>query len=99
MATNRSYGTRGENRGEGLKPELSPYPISFESEIVAEKTAVTTVRRIGYVAMKAHEALEAALISSGYQRLASDLRNSLKPLCDALMHFTIEVEQETDDVL
>jgi len=50
-------------------------------------TVVTVVRRLGYVLLQALEASEKDLADAGYGATAETLRDELKPLCDALLHF------------
>lgn len=59
------------------------------------KTVITVVRRLGLVLLKAHEICEADLIAAGFKDTAAVLRDELKPLIDALIHF--DVERGDDD--
>jgi len=59
-------------------------------------TANTAIRRYGYIGAVMFEALVAASIREGHQREAEELGNQLKPLIDALCHFTLELELEHD---
>lgn len=63
-------------------------------------TVVTVVRRLGHVLMKAHEVAEKDLIAHGFQATAEELRNGIKPLYDAMLHFEAgtQVELVLDDV-
>lgn len=68
-------------------------------------TVVTVVRRLGHVLMTAHQVAEKDLIAHGFQATAEELRNSLKPLYDAMLHFeapeqvelSFDVSRETGD--
>jgi len=60
-------------------------------------TVVTVVRRLGYVLLQALEASEQDLVKAGYGATAETLRDELKPLCDALLHFEAPKQQELFD--
>lgn len=64
-------------------------------------TVVTVVRRLGFVLGKAHELCESDLIRNGFHETAEVLRDELKPLIDALVHFEVtprgDVSRETRD--
>jgi len=67
-------------------------PADLLEEKVA--TVITVVRRLGYVLGKAHEACEADLIAAGFIQTATVLRDDLKPLVDALLHFSADAQTE-----
>lgn len=50
----------------------------------------TVVRRIGFVAQKAHETMMSNLIAAGNDELAENLNDALKPAVDYLLHFEME---------
>lgn len=51
----------------------------------------SVVRRLGFVAVKTFETIQGNLISSGQEQLAETLNDVLKPLCDMLLHFELEM--------
>jgi len=57
-------------------------------------TVVTVVRRLGFILLQALEASEKDLADAGYGATAETLRDELKPLCDALLHFEAPRQQE-----
>lgn len=58
----------------------------------------TIVRRLGYVAVKAHEACMANLIEAGNEELASAFNDAFKPVCDWLLHFELDRQLTLPDV-
>jgi len=60
------------------------------------RTATIVVRRLGFVLGAAHEQCERSLLEKGLHETASVLRDSLKPLVDALIHFEVERTGEED---
>lgn len=58
---------------------------------------VTTVRRLGFVLVKAFEIMQGNLIRHKSYELAERLNDTLKPLADMLAHFELETEEESDD--
>lgn len=83
----RTDGSRRERRM-GPKGALSALELKVA-------TVVTVVRRLGFVLLQALEASERDLADAGYGATAELLRDELKPLCDALLHF--EGVREKDD--
>lgn len=54
-----------------------------------EKTAVTVVRRLGYVALKIHHTVMNDLIAVGDQQGAERFNNAFKPMVDYLLSFEL----------
>lgn len=82
----RNYGSKDRTRG--------ARPASRIEQDTA--VAVTVIRRMGFVLGRAHEVMESQLLDRGLHETASVLRDSLKPLIDALIHFEL-VERSEDD--
>jgi len=59
-------------------------------------SANTAIRRYGYVGAVMYTAMVNAAIREGHEREAEELGNQLKPLIDALCHFTLELELDTE---
>lgn len=63
----------------------------------------TIVRRLGFVAHKAHEAAMSNLLRNSDSNLAELFNDAFKPVVDYLLHFELEGvrftgdEEETDD--
>lgn len=55
----------------------------------------TIVRRLGFVALKAHETMMSNLLADKKASLAEALNDALKPIVDALLHF--ELPEGEDD--
>lgn len=51
---------------------------------------VTTVRRLGYVALRVHEVVMGQLISTDRHELAEQFNDLFKPLADLLIHFELK---------
>lgn len=69
---------------------------SFPS--VADPAVINTVvRRLGVVALRVFETIQANLVSNGREQYAEALNDSLKPLVDLLLHFDIGSETEVSD--
>jgi len=60
------------------------------------RTVVTVVRRLGVVLGRAHDICERDLLSSGFHETAAALRDELKPLIDALVHFDASSSEGED---
>lgn len=89
MKTNKVYPKR-ENRGgrEGTPPFRLPNSFSTTS-------AVSSVRRLGYVAAKMHESIMSALLNAD-DASAESFNDAFKPFVDGLLNFDVESE-EVDD--
>lgn len=74
-----------KNRGERM-----PTRASAESAQATVRAVRAVVRRLGVVLGAAHQAAESEMIRLGMIDTAGELRNSLKPLIDALVHFEVE---------
>lgn len=82
----------GSRKGKRMGPQgaLS----ALETKVA---TVVTVVRRLGHVLMKAHEVAEKDLIEHGFHETAAELRDAVKPLYDAMLHFEAPAQQEMWD--
>lgn len=62
---------------------------------------VTTVRRMGYIAVKMHEVIMGGLVRDGKEALAEQFNDVFKPLADMLLHFeldpTVERKESKED--
>lgn len=56
---------------------------------MTERQLETVVRRLGYVASKAHEQMMRNLVESRQAELAEDFNDAFKPVVDFLLHFTV----------
>jgi len=82
MAERRVHGSRQSTR------ERSSLGASAAAEVAV---ATTVVRRLGYVAVKAHEALMSNLIHKGCSDVAEAFNDAFKPLVDAMLNFEMHV--------
>lgn len=80
---------RGETREERIA-RASAASLLAEREATV-RAVQSIVRRLGVVLGAAHAAAESELIRHGMVETAEELRNGLKPLIDALVHFEVEV--------
>lgn len=62
----------------------------------AAQIAVTVVRRLGFAASKAHQALMSSLLRNDPEA-AEAFNNAFKPLVDLMVHFELPVQQELFD--
>lgn len=94
---NRIYpdGKRMGRASAGLLPETVPQGGTVSRE-TGFATANTAIRRYGYIGAVMFEALVSAAIREGHQVEAEELGNQLKPLIDALCHFTLVIEHDTE---
>lgn len=53
-------------------------------------TIITTIRRMGYILVKAHEVIMGKLIAQDEHELAERVNDTLKPLADLLLHFELD---------
>jgi len=74
------YGSRGDRRAEGESAQV--------------RTIRNIVRRMGVVLGAALDACISELISHNMVATAETLRDDLKPLVDALVHFNVEDARE-----
>jgi len=73
------------DHGRGSASSLS----AAEEREVTTRAVQSVVRRLGVVLGAAHSAAESELIRHGMSQTATELRDSLKPLIDALVHFEV----------
>lgn len=71
-------------------------PGSPSVQGLAPAVVNTVVRRLGAVALAAHDTMMSNLISAGNEALAEALNDQLKPLVDCLLHFELEEITEVD---
>lgn len=73
----------------------SPDRVRARSAVPLSAAALrTVVRRLGLVAIKAHEVLMSRLIEEGQVAMAEALNDAFKPLADALIHFELPEQLE-----
>lgn len=86
----RNLGSRGSAPG--------ARPANAISEREATTRAVTgVIRRLGRVLMAAHEVSEKKLIELDMPATAAELRDAIKPLYDAMIHFEFDSTETTDE--
>lgn len=77
----RAYGIRGEDerRATALRGRLSRRDVQ------------TSIRRLGHISAKMHEAVMANLVANNDSEVAEEFNDAFKPLVDALLGFELEV--------
>lgn len=90
MTRTREYGSRGSARGRRPRE-----PQTAEATV---ETVVDIVRRVGVALHKALDAAVSELMHNDMIASAETLRDELKPLCDALIHFESKPEAEDAEV-
>jgi len=58
---------------------------------------VTTVRRLGYVALRVHEVVMGRLTTDQRYELAEQFNDLFKPLADMLVHFELKDDGKEDN--
>lgn len=76
-------------RAERPEQPLTSGPSLSASEVV------TVVRRLGFVALKAYEVMQGNLTSRGNYQLAEALADTLKPVVDMMLHYSLEELEDT----
>lgn len=79
------------SRRMGARPMAEqPHDSPSSYPTVADRAVINTVvRRLGVVAYRVFQTIQSNLVSAGREEYAEALNDSLKPLCDMLMHFDI----------
>jgi len=75
--------------GAGREPGTAPGDLS-RAELV------TTIRRLGYVALRIHEVVMGRLVEQGSQQMAEHFNDWFKPLADLLVHFEMKDHDDAE---
>lgn len=60
------------------------------------KAVVSIVRRLGIILLAVYEVAERELMREGYNQTAEEMRDTLKPLFDSLIHFEVTTREDDD---
>jgi len=73
------------------EPALAGESVTDATRTALERaTIITTIRRMGFIAIKIHEVVMGRLTSQGEHELAERFNDCFKPVADMLVHFELD---------